>query len=256
MPISMGSWVRTKADRGLTGFVASTARSHQASVRFLGAGKARWVSKKSLRGCRPPMVLYLEGNLDKDLQSRRTGMDTLRGWCDAYGVDFASKTVHRLDDLEVLARSLNVAAPPAFVHLACHGDQSTEKSTSYLSFTGGRTNEKARVYLDSSETWEAFRRLSKKNVRALLLDACLVGRYEDQLRRFCTECGFDFVAASPRAIDDYESLIIATTLYYAALHQGLRFDKAVNKVVKALSILGIRGTPGSAQALLRVFSPS
>jgi len=255
MKIERGDWVRSVKDRKRRGFVVSVESKGWADVRWQGTAKAKNVSKKSLRHANPPAVLYLEGNLDSKLHSRRTGMAALCAWCDANNVDFACKTIHCLEDIKIIANSLPRA--PVFVHVACHGgpdpkDDTGRKAGAFLRFTP-QTGQGQRVYISDPKTAAAFNCLVKKGVRDLFLDACFAGRLERDIDAFREAAKFRFVAAIPRSIADFESLIVGPCLYHALLNCGLSFNNAVGKVVKAVKVLGIKGAPGRKQALIRVF---
>jgi len=239
MTVKTTTWVRRRA-RGKSerGFVTHV-EGQRALVRWLGAGKGEWVGKRSIVEGRPPRILVLEGSLDAELHSTRSERDALSTWCAANYVKLAFKTVHRVEDLEIIARSIGRDAPP-FLHISCHGNHDDDKRA-HLFFAPQHAH-KHRIYLDDDETARAFRVFEGAS---LFLSACEVGKYGAQVSRFKRAAKLRHVAAFSREVYDHEML------YHSSLNLGLTFPKAVERASKAVAVLGVKGNQG--KELVRVF---
>ena len=192
----------------------------------------------------------LEGSLDAHLHSTRSERDALKTWADARGVEFAYKNIHRLDDLLVIAEAVGTNEPP-FVHIGCHGNHDEDdENRPYLLFAP-KAKKQNRIYLDKDETIETFRRCFSD--RAILLSACLVGKYAAQVDAFARGARLKYVAAFTRPLYDQEAILFDIALYHATLNLGLTFPAAVERAREAVFRLGIKGGIGHAQKLVKVF---
>jgi hypothetical protein len=239
------SWVRRRARGGGRGFVTNV-EGHRALVRWTGSGKGTWHGKRALAQAKPPRLLVLEGSLDTDLHSTRSERDALANWAAANSAKLAFKTIHTVEDLAIIARSLGREEAP-FVHISCHGDHDHKTGRPYLMFAP-RHERRHRAYLDDTATIEAFRLFEGASV---LVSACSIGRYGAKVTAFRRRARLKHVAAFSREVWDYEMLPFNYALYHAALNLGLTFRRAVERARQAMALLGVRGNRGTD--LVRVF---
>jgi hypothetical protein len=190
----------------------------------------------------------MEGMLDDNLESTRSGEDLFRTWLGAKGVPITYKSILTLADIQVIGRSIG-AHLPAFVHISCHGAYDDD-GRAYLRFAPGK-RKTDRIYLDHDETLKVFRDAFEG--LPLLFSACLLGKYQDAMTAFSKTAGLAAVAAFSREVEDSEAMLFELLLYQGVLLNGWTFRNAVDKACSALLALGLRGAPGHGQRFVRVF---
>jgi hypothetical protein len=244
-----GEWVqkKDKKHRLLRGIVRG-AQERSALVCWLGCRKATSHGTKSLKHCDPPRALVLEGSLDANLESVRSGEGLLRTWLKANEVQVAYKNVHTLDDIRVLAKAIGNNKPP-FVHISCHGDHD-DQDRAFIQFAP-RPNKKDRILLSDSKTQEVFRDAFVR--MPVLFSACLLGKFQEEMEGFREGAKLGPVAGFSREVYDAEAMLFELLLYHGVLVKGWNFKTAVTKACASLKSLGLRGGKGRGQTLVRVF---
>jgi hypothetical protein len=241
---AIGDWVKDSR-KGRRGRVCDL-EDRSALVRWVGRDKSTRHGTKSLRASEPPRALVLEGSLDSNLASVRSGEGLLRTWLHANDVQLAYKNVHTLGDIEVLSKAVGSNRPP-FVHISCHGDHDS-RGRARIHFTPGWGSA---ILLNSPQTHETFRRAFEG--MPLLFSACLLGRYQDEMKKFRKSARLGPIAAFTRSVYDSESMLFELLLYHGVLTVGWKFSTAVSRAREALSGLGLKGTRGKGQSFVRLF---
>jgi hypothetical protein len=203
---------------------------------------------RSLKSGNAPAALVLEGSLDSELQSERSGEQLLRAWLGANKVKLRYKNVHMLDDIEIIRRAMG-KEKPAFVHISCHGNHAEEKRP-YIEFAPKATK-KDRILLNDQRTIAVFRKAFEG--LPVLFSACLLGKYQAEMQLFRKSARLGPVAAFTREVYDTETMVFELLLYHAVLNEGWNFTTGVQKANAALLNIGIKGGPGKHQTLVRVF---
>ncbi|MGH8273789.1 MAG: hypothetical protein ACRES9_05985 [Gammaproteobacteria bacterium] len=239
-------WVKHKKDGRIGSITNFSNRSY--NVRFIGAGRAESVSARQLTKCRKaPQALYLEGSLDKDLASTRSGVAALRTWLDSIEMDLAYKNIHCLEDIRILYPAFQGGKRPVFVHIGCHGDFDKKKKSLFIQLDPKRK----RIYLDEMETVDTFKKAFAG--LPLLFSACELGAHSDLMNKFCRQADLPTVAAYTVDADDYECLLFELMLYQGVYVKGWKFTTAVTKAKASLHVLGIGGRQGKGQSFVKTF---
>jgi hypothetical protein len=245
--LAAGNWVMDlRDDLHRRGFLRSI-RGRKAHVLWIGAEKAETCDLRALRKSAVPLPLVLEGSLDRRLDSTRSGEPLLRAWLRAHQVRLAFKNVHTLDDILIMARDYGKVRPP-FIHLSCHGAYD-EENRAYITLAPAGLKED-RLHLTDPAMVRTFGDDFFHGM-PILLSACLLGRYGTEMERFRRETGVGPVAAYTFEVYDYNAMLFELLLYQGVLSNGWPFSTAVEKALKAASVVKIRGTRG--QPLIRLF---
>ena len=194
---------------------------------------------------RSPIPMVLEGNLAEDLHEPRTEYALLRNWFESIGCDFVFKSIHQLSDIELLAKKINHAILPPFIHISCHGDFEDSDNLGKRPFIQLLDN---KLYLDDPYTIEVF---SKFEGYPVFFSACLLGRFQNPILAFQKAAKLGPIVASVRQIYDSEAMLFGLMLYQSVIVAGMPFDKAAHNCIAALRKIGIKGEQGHALAYAR-----
>lgn len=213
----------------------------------------RWVRNGHLGGAyaaskltyRSPIPMVLEGNLAADLHEPRTEYALLRTWFDSINCDFVFKSIQQLSDIELLAKKINHAILPPFIHISCHGDFEDSATLGKRPFIQLLDD---KFYLDDPYTIEVF---SKFEGYPVFFSACLLGRFQAPILAFQNAAKLGPIVASVREIYDSEAMLFGLMLYQSVIKAGMPFDKAAHNCIKALRSIGIKGKQGYAQTFAR-----
>ncbi|MCF8209209.1 MAG: hypothetical protein K9K38_07380 [Rhodoferax sp.] len=194
---------------------------------------------------RLPIPMVLEGNLAADLHEPRTEYALLRNWFDSITCDFVFKSVHQLSDIELLAKKVNHAILPPFIHISCHGDFEDSDDLGKRPFIQLLDD---KLYLDDPYTIEVF---SKFEGYPVFFSACFLGRFKDPILAFQKAAKLGPILASVRKIYDNEAMLFGLMLYQSVIMAGIPFGKAAHNCIAALHKIGIKGEQGHALTYAR-----
>ena len=240
-----GDWVRKKSSHQV-GVVTGHA-GRMTRVRWFGAKANTETVGTVMLNESKPRALVLEGYLDGAAHSVRSSEPVLRKWLDMARIDLAYARVNILDDLPVIANSINKKQPP-FVHIICHGDYDRKQQPCIWFRSGSGSGVKANLLDEKSQfIFSSFKGLP------ILFSTCLIGKYEKPMRHFRKKCKLGPIASYTREVDDDEATLFELLVYHNVFNRGLRFEAAVSKAKDACKTIGIRGAQGKAQSFVRCF---
>jgi len=242
--LDIGTWVRGR--KGTERGIVKAKKGQNAHVLWMQNDRAKPCSVRSLKVCPPPRALVLEGSLDSKLESTRSEENVLRTWLGSQNVPLAYKNIHTIEDVHVIGRAIG-SNKPLFVHVSCHGDHDPQDGA-YIVFSP-LSGKESRIYLSDPETVHVF--CDAFEGMPILFSACLLGRYQDDLRKFQDAAKLGKIAAFTRVVYDSECMLFELLIYQGMLVQANPFETAVNNAEKALREVGIKGIPG--QGFVRVF---
>lgn len=244
-----GDWVGVGLkENDCLGRVVEVLGRHQVRIRLFDRNGFHIYDDKELKRCPRLNALVLEGSLDKQLTSTRSEEGVLRAWLRTHNALLAYKNIHTLRDIDVIGRALGNVMP-AFVHVSCHGNIDKKTKRPYIVFAPA-PRKADRIFLGDDETIQVFAEYFSGV--PILFSACWVGKYQDDISKFCKDGGFKHVAAFTRIVDDSEAILFELLVYHGILENNKPFKKSVDDAIAALKELGIRGSRG--QELARVFS--
>jgi hypothetical protein len=194
---------------------------------------------------RTPIPMVLEGNLAEDLHEPRSEYALLRNWFESIACKFVFKSVHQLSDIELLAKKINHAVLPPFIHISCHGAFEEQSKRPFIQLLDDR------LFLDDADTIEVF---SKFEGYPVYFSACLLGRFQAPILAFQQAAKLGPVLASVREIYDSEAMLFGLMLYQSVIVAGMPFDKAALACIDALCSIGVKGARGYAQKYARCWS--
>lgn len=213
---------------------------------FLGIGGQMW-SGKGLRKVKAPVALLLEGSLDPDLSSERSEARILSEWLltHEYPISLFHKNIHTLDDLNVFGKSIK-KAQILLVHINCHGSAAVDSKGPFIELYPGN-----KTYLLDDENINILKAYFEG--QDVFFEACTLGRYQKQMAELRQAAGFRTLAAYSREVYDYEAVLFSLCLYHGMLGENHNFPTAATKAVEALAAIGIHGSRGRDQHLVRIF---
>ena len=242
----IGAWVKHSRMQ-ICGRVTEH-RGRSALVRWVGRSKASPHGTRDLRPSAAPRAFVLEGSLNPQLHLVRSEEGLLRTWFGSQQMPLAYKNVHALDDIPILARAMGAAKPP-FVHISCHGDH--DRSGRAYILLAPSNAKRDRIYLNDPGTIGVFREAFEG--MPILFSACLLGKYQAEMKRFRREARLGPVAGFTREVHDPETMLFELLLYQGVLANGWTFQAAVRNACNALLRVCVRGGRGKAQRMARVF---
>lgn len=211
-------------------------------VLFVGKNKTQLVLSRNLKTSSPPQGFVLEGNLDDKLTSSRSEEHLLRTWFNSINVPIVYKNIHNLEDIILLTQKIKSSQHiPPLVHISCHGYNDLD-GRAFIILAPGK-NIKNRIYLNTPETQEVFRKAFKN--LPLLFSACLLGKYGKEMSDFKKATQVLSIAAFTREVYDSESMIFELLVYHGIFIKGWSFRYAIEKSCTSMKTLGVRGTKGN-----------
>jgi hypothetical protein len=189
-----------------------------------------------------PMPFVLEGNLADDLHEPRSERGLLTTWFDSIKLKFAFKSIHQMSDIDLLAKRVNTKILPPFIHISSHGYVDAEKRPCIQLLDD-------ELHLDDPKTIEVF---SQFEGYPVFFSACLLGRFQEPIKKFQAAAKLGPIVVSTREIYDYEAMLFGLMLYQCIIRGCLTFEDAVIRCIEALRIIGIKGCKGRGQAYARL----
>ncbi len=201
--------------------------------------QGEFAASKLTKSMATPFVL--EGNLAADLHELRSERGLLTTWFDAIKLKFAFKSIHQMSDIDLLAKKVNREILPPFIHISSHGYVDAEKRP-FIQLFGDE------LYLDDPYTVEVF---SQFEGYPVFFSACLLGRFQEPIKKFQAAAKLGPIVVSTREISDNEAMLFGLMLYQCVIG-GIAFEDAASRCIEALRLVGVKGTKGRGQAYARL----
>jgi hypothetical protein len=190
-----------------------------------------------------PTPFIIKGHLASDLQEPRSERGILAAWFASNHINYSSESVHNKSDINLLAKKVGTDFLPPFIHISSHGyiEASTRPCIQLVD---------DKLFLDDPDTVKTF---SHFEGYPIFFSACLRGNFPNLVKELQAAAKLGPILVSTREVCDNEAILFSLLLYQYVIDSCIPFKDAVSRCIKALRLIGFKGSKEHEQACAQLF---